>query len=531
MSNTIFILSFIALGLNIPLGIIIITYYIFSQLFKSYIIFDLILIIVMLPYCLYNFNIYGIIDYLSNLFILFNLHNLYPLFKWQLDNFLNLTAVKYLSSYLILILVVRPCTQLVKYRLKPTISATQEATILNNNEAIKISDNELNKHCLVIGTTGAGKTTTMLKFIHSFASRSLPIIFLDGKGSFELVDVMHQIAKQHNRPFKVFSLRQHDATENKAGYNPFASGTASEWTNRIMSLFAQASSRGQEHFSLQEHNYINFVANVMFKHGKQVDLRIFLALLEQPQKLIELANKVDADLALKLKALHQDKNINLLVNDVLKLLENFIYSDYGYLFNTKYQNLVINLRESIINNEIILFLFDASTFPEDTKKVARMVINDINSSFAEFTTFTKCLCVFDEFASYASENLSDIIALQRSKGMHALVGTQSITTVKLKSESTQRIAEELLACCNTFIVHRINHNGDAIILADIIGKTNMTHSSYQTGLNNGQFKQNINFQTNYKISPETLKELQVGEAVIYRKATATINLPVKSKII
>jgi conjugal transfer pilus assembly protein TraD len=454
--------------------------------------------------------------------------------QWQLKNWLNIPLFNALSWYLILILLIRPLQCLTKFKLKtnPSSNLKPEHTILNQPNSISISDTELNQHCLVIGTTGAGKTTTMLKFIHSFAARNLPIVFLDGKGSIDLVSTLQQIAKQYNRPFKVFSLRQHELSANKAGYNPFASGTASEWTNRIMSLFAQASSRGQEHFSLQEQNYINFVASIMFKHGKEVNLRIFLALLEQPQKLIELATKVDAELALKISALHKDKNINLLVNDVLKLLEIFIYSDYGYLFNTNEQKLVINLRQSIKNNEIVLFLFDASTFPEDTKKVARMVINDINCSFAEFTTFTKCLCVFDEFASYASENLSDIISLQRSKGMHAIVGTQSITTVKLKSESTKRVAEELLACCNTFIVHRLNHNADAIIMADIIGKTNMAHYSYQTNLNQeNQTKQNINFQYNYKVNPDILKELAVGEAIVYRKATPTIKLPIKSRIL
>lgn len=395
---------------------------------------------------------------------------------------------------------------------------------------VTLSDKELNQHCLIVGTTGSGKTTTILNFVESAVRRGLPVVYLDGKGSFDLVDKLSKVANHYGRVFKVFTLRPKSNVSNLAGYNPFSSGSATEWKNRIMSLFNQSENRGQEHFSLSEQNYINFIANILSKLGKPIDLRLFLAFLENPDKLIKLAYEVDAEVAQKIVKLHEGKEVAQLVGDILKMLELFIYSDYGHLFNTTSMDNVIKLKESITNGEIVLFMFDASAFAEDTNKVAKMVVNDLNSSFSDLSSFTKCYCIFDEFASYASSNLAETISLHRSNGIHAIIGTQSITTVKLKSPETKRVADELIACCNTYIVQTVNHSEDAELLAQVLGTRKSLEITAQidskaggnTGL--GSVKQVHEF----KIHPQDLKDLRTGEAIVYRKVSG--KSPVKTKI-
>ena len=72
---------------------------------------------------------------------------------------------------------------------------------------IEMSDEELNQHMLIIGTTGAGKTNTILNFVDSAISRNLPCVYLDGKGSVDLIDKLRSLATKYNRVFKVFTLR------------------------------------------------------------------------------------------------------------------------------------------------------------------------------------------------------------------------------------------------------------------------------------------------------------------------------------
>lgn len=406
------------------------------------------------------------------------------------------------------------------------------------DDNIYISDKEFNQHCLIIGTTGAGKTTTILNVVNSVASRGLPCIYLDGKGSPELIDKLRIIASKHNRPFKVFALRPNMNISETAYYNPFSSGTATEWKNRIMSLFAEAQGKGQEHFSLAEQNYINFVSNVLHglsqKENQSIDLKILLTFLENRDLLIAAANKVDPVMATKLGNLHNDESNKHMAADVVKLLELFIYSSYGHLFDTDEKTNIINIRESVLNGEIVLFLFDASAYLEDTKKIAKMVINDINSCFASFDTFTPAFCIFDEFASYASSNLSETISLQRSKGLHAIIGTQSIASVKLKSVETRRVAEELIACCNTYIIQMLNHNEDAELFAKVIGtqeEVRYTTTMYDRDLDTSAGPKSLGsaqLVDKYIIPPQQIKDLKQGEAILYRKAAH--EAPIKIKI-
>lgn len=408
-----------------------------------------------------------------------------------------------------------------------------KGVLLTDDNQVILEDAELNQHTLIIGTTGSGKTTTLMNFVESSARRNIPLIFLDGKGSSDLIDKMAQIAHNYQRKFKVFTLRPRKEMKFLAGYNPFATGNATEWKNRIMSLFAAVEGKGQEHFSLGEQNYINFVANILAQLPTKVDLRVFLAFLENPDKLLAVAHDQMPEIGKKLAKLNADSELSVLIGDVVKLLELFIYSDYGHLFNTFEMENVINIQQSIVNKEMILFQFDASSYPEDTKKIAKIVINDINSTFAGFTEFTKCYCIFDEFASYASSNLAETISLHRSNGMHAVIGTQSIETVKLKSPETKRIAEELLACCNTYIVHTINLRADANTMADIMGNqkqydVSLTISNDKDSSASDKTNKNVKIIDAPKISPDQMMELKTGEAIIYRKSIS--KAPHKIKI-
>ncbi|HMT02821.1 MAG TPA: DUF853 family protein, partial [Burkholderiales bacterium] len=147
----------------------------------------------------------------------------------------------------------------------------------NNNKKIIISDLEFNQHSLVLGTTGSGKTTTLMNIIDSCCRRELPLIYLDGKGSIGLIDRIKQICDKYNRTLKVFTVNPHANVPNLSCYNPLAFGNFSEWKNKIVTLMGEAENKGQEHFLIEEQNYINLVCEIINKSGKTIDLEGLLA--------------------------------------------------------------------------------------------------------------------------------------------------------------------------------------------------------------------------------------------------------------
>ena len=403
-------------------------------------------------------------------------------------------------------------------------------TNLTDGSSIKLTDEEMNQHMFIMGTTGAGKTTAILNMVVHAAEKGYPVIFLDGKGQLDLVERLSAIAVDSGRVFRVFTLRPEsiDAEYQKyvATYNPFSAGTFTEWKNRILSLFAEVKGKGQQHYALLEEDLINAVAQILFKMGHTIDLEYLHNALTDVNVLIEFAKKTgETKLAAKLEAIDSE-----LVKDVAIMLGLFVESSYGKLFETSSSTNVISLRNVLENNEIILFLLDSAAYKSDTEKMAKLIINDINSSFSELVKPKSSYCIFDEFASYASGNLSDTVSLMRSKGMHAIIGTQSVVSVSLKSEETKRVAEELKGCCNTYLCMAINNNEDAEIMGKIYNTSDTFEVTAQidasiggaTGMGSSKVVKAFN------VHPQQLQDLTKGEGFLYRKVARL--KPVKIKV-
>ncbi len=403
-------------------------------------------------------------------------------------------------------------------------------------KSVIITDEEFNQHCLILGTTGSGKTTTLFSIVDSCLKRGLPLIFLDGKGSRTLADKIGTLAATYNRKIRVFAFDS-DRMPFINAYNPFASGNFTEWKNRVMALFQMAEGRGQEHFALEEEMYINMACQILYRKSmethQEVDLKLLMEFLAKPQDLLDIANGIDPELAHQFASvLGKEGEKKPLQSDIARMLNLFINSTYGHLFNTDRKTEVIRLKESIQKGEAVIFMFNASSYSLDTVKAAKMVIADINSSLTELANtqgFTKCYCIFDEFASYASSNLSETISLQRSHGMHAVIGTQSIATVSLRSPETKRIAEELIACCSTYIIQKIQHQEDVELMAKVMGTKPAYEVTSQIDSRAGEStgRGTVKSVDEFKVNPQKIRELKVGEGYVYRKAAGKTPTKVK----
>jgi hypothetical protein len=397
----------------------------------------------------------------------------------------------------------------------------------DTGEPVSLTVDEYNYHALYAGTTGSGKTTAILNNMEHCAKTGLPFIMLDGKGSPDLPAKIKQIADKYGRKFKLFTLKPEDINGELAtclaAYHPFSTGTFTEFKNRIMSLFSAAEGRGQQHYVIGEETAINTILAVLERSGHDFDLHTVCQFVQDITLLKELAILTkDQALIKEVDLLDEEK-----IGDVGKVLKLFIFSSFGHLFDTKKMEDVIKIQESIINNEIVLFMFDSSSYKEDTKKIAKLVINDINSAFSTMMGNTgsikKCYCVFDEFASYASNNLADTLTLHRSNGMHAIVGTQGLETVSLASSETARVAEELIACCGTFLVLQLQHEGDIERLANLMGTRKAYEVTRQIDISEGEGATGMGSSkqiNEYKIHPSEIRELRGkdGTGILYRKA-------------
>lgn len=387
----------------------------------------------------------------------------------------------------------------------------------SSNKKVFVSDIELNQHALVIGTTGSGKTTTLMNIVDSCCQRNLPLIYVDGKGSIKLALRIQEICKKYKRSLKVFSLDPGELVPNLTCYNPLAYGNFTEWKNKIVTLAQDAEGKGQEHYSLQEQSYISLVCEVLNKSGVYVDIEGIICYIKDSAALQKLANRTDSGLAIRVAQAAQDIG-NL---DIIKILETFYYSGYGRLFSTSglLAEDVINIQDSIKNGEIVLFLLDAASYKRDTNLLGRLIINDINAAWASFGRCAERYagyCIFDEFASYAASNMASVLSMQRDNGLHAIVGTQSIHAISVESSNVKRVAVELIANCNTFIIHKLNDPKDIELLVNTIGTRCCIESNHIRSINSNNLQISTRFTDKPLLKAQSIRELKSGYGFVCR---------------
>ena len=68
------------------------------------------------------------------------------------------------------------------------------------------SDDELSAHGLILGASGAGKTTTLLAILADQIGRGRPVVAIDMKGSPAFARALADAAAAAGRPIKVWTL-------------------------------------------------------------------------------------------------------------------------------------------------------------------------------------------------------------------------------------------------------------------------------------------------------------------------------------
>lgn len=390
-----------------------------------------------------------------------------------------------------------------------------------NRKAVMLTHKELNTHMYINGASGSGKTVAMLNFVIEAAQKKIPLIYIDGKGATDLEEKISKIAAQYGRVFKIFTLSP-DAVPETSPYDFLGAGTFTEKKNRIMQLFIQADAAGAAYFQDNLETFINRVFMVINQHGFRMDLFRFISLIININELIEFAKTdivLDDGSRINLKSYFEEvrdmKRDQSPRHRIITKLDPFIHSSYGSLFNVIDKPNVINLKQSIKNGEIVLFLFDASSFALDTERVAKMVISDINATFAEFgkeKNPIKTFCCFDEFKSYQTDAISKTISLHRSNGMHAIIGTQSLSVID------REIGNGILTNCQTHLV-MASSDEDAERFAEEFGKRNKAEYSVRTGTMPGH-DVTTKFVMDYQINKQDIKEIVVysGQGYLHRKA-------------
>ncbi|MDW3209288.1 MAG: TraM recognition domain-containing protein [Reichenbachiella sp.] len=368
---------------------------------------------------------------------------------------------------------------------------------INGSIPFNLTYDHFSKFCLLLGTTGAGKTVTIKNVVKAFIEQSFPVIYVDGKPSDGLIHFLDSQAKGKIKGFNCLGY---------SSYN-FLKGTPSEVKDRIICIKDEWES---DYYKTLASDYIQLVLKFLIAQGEQLTLEAILKMLDITTFLKEARN-AQSDLIEKIIYFSSNTKSSEL-KGLYSHLSLIINSDFGsYL--SEYNNDTIELDKIIENNGVAYFALPALKFPEFSSFIGKVVINDIKSSIER--TRKPVLLIFDEFSVFAGGQVLNLINQGREFGAHTMVGTQSL-------EDLREWSDQILNNANMLISHRVHSNKTAEDISKYFGTKKNIQITRQLKNEETAPAGSVRSTREFFVHPDDLKTLGVGECFINIKDSSVI---------
>jgi len=411
---------------------------------------------------------------------------------------------------------------LAKRRVDQAEAATPDGSLLGidkmSGRRVLLTDADANTHTLVLGTTGSGKTVSVLNMVESAINRQLPVVYVDGKGDYDLASKVLAYARNQGRPVYLFAMNGSSCV-----YNPLASGGYSAKKDRIVELREWS----EDHYRKLAEGYMQTVFKVLEACAIKTDL-ITVADYMSIARLTELMEHQGGTIADRerlLRAIKKrepaEEHVKSLQEEVWTLAE----SEIGHLFDTEAcdpKNL-LELLSAIDQRAVVFFCLPALQFPALAKLVGKLVINDLKSVAATQVAKAKddripFYTIFDEFSVFAGEQVLNLINQGRSAGVHGVLATQSVADIgRAVTNGPDHFIRQVFGSCNNYLIQRLNAAEDVTAMVEMIGTEDAVEHTAQVDLLGSTGMGSARRTKAFAVHPDTIKRLTSGEAIFINK--------------
>lgn len=410
------------------------------------------------------------------------------------------------------------------------------------------TDAEARAHTLIVGSTGSGKTTTLMLMARDIIKRGHGLVFLDLKGSPDVVRILHEYAERYGRDFQHWTMQtpgeKYEGPDPKgpAYYDPLNRGDASRRTGLLMA----GRKWSEEYYKVMAQDYLQrafevaiatppaagsvssfsdivslFNVNNLRERAKVMELkgnRRYDEILRQIDEYFNSDGTVKKDSGAESALKSVEAEIRILTNSTAG----------AWLRKDPDGDNDINIREVAENGSIVVFSLDSLNYESDANRVGNLIIQDMKTVTSELqqNPANNTLQVYiDEFSAIDGENIVGLINKSRAAGVPVTLSTQAIDDLRRESDS---YLGRIVANTNSFIIHRANDYDDAEEYAKLTGKIKkkvFTQSVEHTtsffgflGKGAGTGRGSLQEIEDYRVSPSKIQELDTGEAIYIAKS-------------
>lgn len=370
-------------------------------------------------------------------------------------------------------------------------------------QVVSRSMSEATMHTLITGSTGAGKSKTMLSIILRDIIAGRTVVIIDNKNSPDFACSIAHMAKTHGRNFMHFSVSDpYPVLENEDGpcaYDPLGTGSVAKKTDMVLGMrewdtnAAVYREQSQSYLSivfatLDMARKLGILDRIPMLDTSKGELNTFVQALNRNvfNSIVIEMNKYPQAAGIRQQA--SDLNAKLSKtgrgtqeSQAMQHAQTEYQSVFSGLMATYGKNLVsdgtmrtINLMDMTSEpNNVILFSLDASKQGDRGSELGAMICQDLTnmSESRPARGINNPISIYiDEFQSLPPTCVSSMLQKARASKVGLTLAFQSLDQVVAATDGKDAYVKGLLDTCSNFIFHSGSNRDTGELAAKIIGK-------------------------------------------------------------
>lgn len=372
----------------------------------------------------------------------------------------------------------------------PLPTGERSIGVLKKNGQVICADWILDEHLFVLGATGAGKSTTLLRLVYEVLKNTQRDVFIvDGKGeeSFaQLLRALIWLHRGHETP--IFNLGNGLAS---ARYHAF-SGSAEAIYNRLLKMIdVEKAEGGAAFYADVNRDVLQLICHAPAPFGPPRSFRELRRRLSKDWLLEAYAGDVDE---LETIGGWKDQQIEGLASRLRPLIRDLSHVTDADGFD-------------LTTSHSAIFSINALSVGDTAQRFCKFFIEDMKD-FVSVRTTRPGLLIIDEFGEFGNENIKSLLAQARSKGWGVVLATQEYANL-----GDETMARQILANTRTKILMATDYPEE---LGSIAGTRMQVESGIQRGPEGPTGMFTDRFQHVFKIDMNWVRQARAGQAELMR---------------
>jgi conjugal transfer pilus assembly protein TraD len=410
-------------------------------------------------------------------------------------------------------------------RAERVAAADAAATRLGRDDSglsVSIPDRALAAHGLILGATGAGKSTTMMAILGTQVARGRPVVAIDLKGSPAFARELREQAETAGRPFKLWTI------DGSSYWNPLANGNATELKDKLI-----ATERFTEpHYQRAAERYVQLALQVMQERAPQkpITLAGVVTMLE-PARLAAATRELPRERSEYIRAYvgNLTADQTSAVRGLASRLAILTESHTGRYLEAPPPGewpQTVDLRRALDGDEVVLFSLNSSSYGKLAGQLGTLVVQDLVTAAGNRLQAAgdrgasprQAVVAIDEFSALGSDNVVALLARGREAGVGVLLATQELADL---DRAARGLREQVLGNTSVKIAHRQDVPESAAAVARLAGQVKVWDRSYHqdAGALGGRVtRTTTRLVDRDAIDQERVRSLKTGEALVIIKS-------------